>query len=59
MLAYKLDELANAEDPVQLFYKEGIAQTISAEIKEHGRLTINYKCSNIIHKSRNYWLNII
>ena len=41
MLAYKLDELANAEDPVQLFYKEGIAQTISAEIKEHGRLAIN------------------
>lgn len=52
VLAYKLDELANAEDPVQLFYKEGIAQTISAEIKEHGRLTINYKCSNIIHNHK-------
>ena len=24
-------------DPVQLFYKEGIAQTIAAEIKENGQ----------------------
>ena len=35
-LAELLDELADAADPVQLFYKEGIAQTIAAEIKDNG-----------------------
>ncbi|KAH7730480.1 Protein H14N18.4 b [Aphelenchoides avenae] len=35
-LAETLEELASAEDPVNLFYKEGIAQTIAAEIKENG-----------------------
>uniref|UniRef100_A0A915DPL5 Gamma-glutamyltranspeptidase 1 n=1 Tax=Ditylenchus dipsaci TaxID=166011 RepID=A0A915DPL5_9BILA len=36
-----LDELAVAPDPVQLFYKEGIAQTIAAEIKDNGGYVIH------------------
>ncbi|KAL3096083.1 hypothetical protein niasHS_005842 [Heterodera schachtii] len=35
-LAELLDELAVAPNPIELFYKGGIAQTISAEIKENG-----------------------
>ena len=35
-LAELLEELVAAPDPIQLFYKEGIAQTIAAEIKEKG-----------------------
>uniref|UniRef100_A0A914DRB7 Gamma-glutamyltranspeptidase 1 n=1 Tax=Acrobeloides nanus TaxID=290746 RepID=A0A914DRB7_9BILA len=36
LLADTLEELANATDPVELFYKGGIAQTIAAEIQENG-----------------------
>jgi len=35
-LADTLEELANATDPVQLFYQGGMAQTIAAEFKERG-----------------------
>ncbi|KAH7716541.1 gamma-glutamyl transpeptidase [Aphelenchoides avenae] len=45
-LAETLEELASAEDPVKLFYKEGIAQTISAELKENGELVIT-TCMNV------------
>lgn len=37
-LAETLSELATAKDPIKLFYKGGIAQTISAEITEKGGL---------------------
>jgi gamma-glutamyltranspeptidase len=36
LLADTLEELAQAPDPVHLFYQGGIAQTIAAEMKEHG-----------------------
>ncbi|CAD5232244.1 unnamed protein product [Bursaphelenchus xylophilus] len=37
-LAETLDELANSKDPIKLFYKGGMAQTISSEITENGGL---------------------
>ncbi|KAI6213720.1 hypothetical protein M3Y94_00184700 [Aphelenchoides besseyi] len=37
-LAETLSELATASDPIKLFYRGGIAQTISAEITEKGGL---------------------
>uniref|UniRef100_A0AC35FUQ5 Uncharacterized protein n=1 Tax=Panagrolaimus sp. PS1159 TaxID=55785 RepID=A0AC35FUQ5_9BILA len=36
LLADTLEEIAQAPDPVHLFYQGGIAQTIAAEMKEHG-----------------------
>ena len=36
LLADTLEEIATAPDPVKLFYQGGIAQTIAAELKEHG-----------------------
>uniref|UniRef100_A0A0N5BFC1 Gamma-glutamyltranspeptidase 1 n=1 Tax=Strongyloides papillosus TaxID=174720 RepID=A0A0N5BFC1_STREA len=35
IFAATLENLANSEDPVSLFYKEGIAQTIAEEIKSN------------------------
>uniref|UniRef100_A0A7E4W5H0 Gamma-glutamyltranspeptidase 1 n=1 Tax=Panagrellus redivivus TaxID=6233 RepID=A0A7E4W5H0_PANRE len=35
-LADTLEEIASSADPVKLFYQGGMAQTIAAEIKEHG-----------------------
>ncbi|VBB27867.1 unnamed protein product [Acanthocheilonema viteae] len=35
-LGATLKEIANSSDPLQLFYRGGIAQTIAAEIEEHG-----------------------
>lgn len=37
-LAETLSEIATAADPIKLFYKGGMAQTISAEITEKGGL---------------------
>ncbi|KAM3716274.1 Glutathione hydrolase 1 proenzyme [Dirofilaria immitis] len=35
-LGATLQNIANSSDPIQLFYRGGIAQTIAAEIEEHG-----------------------
>ncbi|KHN81335.1 Gamma-glutamyltranspeptidase 1 [Toxocara canis] len=35
-LGFTLQLIANSTDPVQLFYQGGLAQTIAAEIEEHG-----------------------
>ncbi|CAG9540394.1 unnamed protein product [Cercopithifilaria johnstoni] len=35
-LGATLQHIANSSDPLQLFYRGGIAQTIAAEIEEHG-----------------------
>ncbi|EJD74100.1 gamma-glutamyltranspeptidase [Loa loa] len=35
-LGATLQHIANSSDPIQLFYRGGIAQTIAAEIEEHG-----------------------
>uniref|UniRef100_A0A914ZJ14 Gamma-glutamyltranspeptidase 1 n=3 Tax=Parascaris univalens TaxID=6257 RepID=A0A914ZJ14_PARUN len=35
-LGFTLQLIANASDPAQLFYEGGLAQTIAAEIAEHG-----------------------
>lgn len=37
-LADTLEELANSHDPIKLFYKGGMAQTITSEITEMGGL---------------------
>ncbi|CAD5224368.1 unnamed protein product [Bursaphelenchus okinawaensis] len=37
-LAETLEELANSRDPIKLFYKGGMAQTIASEITENGGL---------------------
>lgn len=36
-LGFTLQLIANSSDPVDLFYKGGMAQTIGAEITDNGR----------------------
>uniref|UniRef100_A0AC34Q0A8 Gamma-glutamyltransferase n=1 Tax=Panagrolaimus sp. JU765 TaxID=591449 RepID=A0AC34Q0A8_9BILA len=45
-LADTLEELANATDPVKLFYQGGMAQTIAAEFQERGGLITLEDLSN-------------